>query len=86
MRMYYHSFDAAAGKFKIGMATSKDGFNWVKGGPVFEGGRPGDFDAAGAAACQVVRVCCGRTLTCSTDGYTACHWTCFADCIGVSSR
>ncbi|WIA38670.1 hypothetical protein OEZ86_001976 [Tetradesmus obliquus] len=56
MRMYYHSFDAAAGKFKVGLATSKDGFQWSKAGPVFEGGAAaGDFDAAGAAACQVVR-------------------------------
>jgi hypothetical protein len=54
MRMYYHSYDAAAGKFKVGIATSKDGFAWSKGGPVFEGGSAGDFDAAGAAACQVV--------------------------------
>jgi hypothetical protein len=54
MRMYYHSYDAAAGKFKVGMATSKDGFQWSKAGPVFEGGSAGDFDAAGAAACQVV--------------------------------
>eukprot|EP00878_Enallax_costatus_P028473 GHUV01030757.1.p1 GENE.GHUV01030757.1~~GHUV01030757.1.p1 ORF type:complete len:257 (+),score=73.00 GHUV01030757.1:298-1068(+) len=55
MRMYYHSFDAAAGKFKIGIALSKDGFNWRKGGVIFEGGKAGEFDAGGAAACQVVR-------------------------------
>jgi hypothetical protein len=55
MRMYYHSFDVAAGKFKVGMATSKDGFNWKKEGVVFEGGSSqADFDAGGAAACHVV--------------------------------
>lgn len=57
MRMYYHSFDAAARKFKIGMATSRDGFAWKKEGVVFEGGpagQPDAFDAAGAAACHVV--------------------------------
>jgi len=54
MRMYYHSFDASAGRFKVGLAVSRDGFNWTKQGPVFEGGPAGAFDAAGAAACQVV--------------------------------
>jgi hypothetical protein len=55
MRLYYHSFDAAAGKFKVGMASSRDGFSWKKEGVVFEGGSSkGDFDAAGAAACHVV--------------------------------
>jgi hypothetical protein len=53
--MYYHSFDTAAGKFKVGMASSKDGFNWKKEGVVFEGGSSqADFDAGGAAACHVV--------------------------------
>ncbi|KAF8059183.1 NDK1 [Scenedesmus sp. PABB004] len=55
MRMYYHSFDAAAGKFKVGLATSCDGFTWAKQGPVFEGGPAGAYDGGGAAACQVVR-------------------------------
>jgi hypothetical protein len=53
--MYYHSFHTAAGKFKVGMASSKDGFNWKKEGVVFEGGSSqADFDAGGAAACHVV--------------------------------
>lgn len=57
MRMFYHSFDAADGKFKVGMASSRDGFNWAKEGVKFQGGSsPQDFDAAGAAACQVVSV------------------------------
>lgn len=57
MRMYYHSFDVSAGRFKVGMASSKDGFNWQKEGVVFEGGSSAsDFDAAGAAACHVVSV------------------------------
>lgn len=55
MRMYYHSFDAAAGKFKVGLATSRDGFTWKKEGVVFEGSsNKQDFDGAGAAACFVV--------------------------------
>lgn len=55
MRMYYHSFDVAAGKFKVGVASSRDGFQWQKDGVVFEGGSsPADFDAGGAAACHVV--------------------------------
>lgn len=55
MRMYYHSYDAAAGRFRVGLAASKDGFSWQKQGPVFDGGSSsGDFDAAGAAACHVV--------------------------------
>jgi hypothetical protein len=36
MRMYYHSFDAARGKFVVGLATSADGFKWTKQGPIFE--------------------------------------------------
>ena len=35
-------------------ALSKDGFNWRKGRVTFEGGKAGEFDAGGAAACQVV--------------------------------
>ena len=57
MRMYYHSYDASRDKFIIGLATSPDGFNWTKQGPVFEGGRPEseDFDARGVASrCVVV--------------------------------
>eukprot|EP00879_Flechtneria_rotunda_P022777 GHRR01024054.1.p1 GENE.GHRR01024054.1~~GHRR01024054.1.p1 ORF type:complete len:357 (+),score=108.66 GHRR01024054.1:488-1558(+) len=55
MRLYYHSYDSSARKFKIGIANGKDGFNWRKGGPVFSGGQAGDFDEAGAAACHVVQ-------------------------------
>jgi hypothetical protein len=55
MRMYYHSYDAAQGKYVIGWASSPDGFRWTKEGVMFTGGSaPGDFDAKGAAACQVV--------------------------------
>eukprot|EP00887_Chlorella_sp_A99_P007636 scaffold20.g7636.t1 len=56
MRMYYHSYDAARRKYVVGMATSPDGFQWQKLGPVFEGGsQPGDFDERGAASRCVVR-------------------------------
>ena len=56
MRMYYHSYDAAAARWTIGMATSEDGFRWVRAGPVFAGGGDGAaFDARGAAARHVVR-------------------------------
>ena len=55
MRMYYHSFDAARRKWVVGIATSKDGFDWTKRGPVFEGGQGSDFDAHGAAAHNVVK-------------------------------
>jgi hypothetical protein len=57
MRMYYTSFDAARGRFAVGLATSKDGLRWQRfspGAPVFEGtGQP--WDSAGAASVQVVR-------------------------------
>lgn len=55
MRMYYHAFDAAKRKWVVGAASSRDGFNWKKQGPVFEGGEASDFDALGAAAHCVVR-------------------------------
>ena len=55
-RMYYHSFCAAAGKWTVGLATSRDGISWRKQGPVFSGGPDGSaFDGRGAAACHVVR-------------------------------
>lgn len=56
MRMYYHSYDRSAGRFRVGLATSPDGFRWTKQGPIFEGGSdPADFDARGAASRCVVR-------------------------------
>eukprot|EP00873_Tetraselmis_striata_P025374 jgi/Tetstr1/445638/TSEL_003443.t1 len=54
MRMYYHSYDAAADCYKVGLAVSTNGFRWEKKGVIFEGGQ-GDFDARGAAARHVVR-------------------------------
>ncbi len=36
MRMYYHSYDRSAGRFRVGLATSPDGFRWTKQGPIFE--------------------------------------------------
>lgn len=56
MRMYYHSYDAAAARWTVGLATSEDGFRWARAGPVFAGGGDGAaFDARGAAARHVVR-------------------------------
>ncbi|PSC71076.1 transcriptional regulator [Micractinium conductrix] len=57
MRMYYHSFDRQQQRFRVGVATSPDGFKWTKRGkPIFEGGSaPDDFDCRGAAARCVVR-------------------------------
>lgn len=69
MRMYYHSYDATAGKFKVGIAQSKDGFNWKKGRVIFEGGQPGDFDSGGAAACQVVSEVLGCNRCNAQTGY-----------------
>lgn len=37
MRMYYHSYDVRAQRFRVGLATSADGFNWTRQGVVFEG-------------------------------------------------
>jgi hypothetical protein len=72
--MYYHSYDVSAGRFKVGMASSKDGFNWQKEGVVFEGGSSaGDFDAAGAAACHVVSVPGSKNNLHSSDNtYRSC--------------
>lgn len=55
MRLYYHSFDASQDRFRIGVATSEDGFRWEKKGPVLDGGPEGAFDAAGVAAPCVVK-------------------------------
>lgn len=54
LRMYYHTFDAKKGKFVVGLARSRDGMQWKKMGPVFEGGDGSSFDARGAACPQVV--------------------------------
>jgi predicted GH43/DUF377 family glycosyl hydrolase len=54
MRMYYHSFDKRRNRYVVGLATSTDGFKWVKRGPVFSGSEEG-FDSMGAAARCVVR-------------------------------
>ena len=56
MRMYYHSYDAAQLRYRVGLATSPDGFTWKKEGPVFSGssGEASAHDARGAASCHVV--------------------------------
>lgn len=55
MRLFYHSYDARERQYRVGLATSPDGFKWQKQGPVFSGGRPGEFDSRGAGARCVVR-------------------------------
>jgi len=59
MRMFYHSWDQAKGRFVVGVAKSPDGFTWTKHGVVFDtvsaGAQPGDHDALGSAARHVVR-------------------------------
>jgi hypothetical protein len=55
MRMYYHTFNSTAKQWVVGVATSKDGFNWRKQGPVFSGSETADFDVNGAAAHHVVK-------------------------------
>jgi len=55
MRMYYHTFDATVKRWVVGVATSKDGFNWRKQGPVFSGSESADFDVNGVAAHHVVK-------------------------------
>jgi hypothetical protein len=65
IRMWYHSYDAAAGRYRVGLATSRDGFAWQKQGPVFGGGSSeGDHDARGAAACHVVSAAAGVDAGC----------------------
>ena len=55
-RMYYASFDAAAQRWAVGTAASRDGFVWRKEGRIFSGGAGGSgFDGRGAAACHVTR-------------------------------
>ncbi|VVA92376.1 unnamed protein product [Arabis nemorensis] len=46
LRMYYHSFDANAGEFCIGMARSREGIKWVKLGKII-GGRKSEKDGSG---------------------------------------
>ncbi|GMH36376.1 hypothetical protein BSKO_04244 [Bryopsis sp. KO-2023] len=50
LRMYYHSFDKNKGRYVIGLAKSKDGFEWKKSGPVLSGGEDSEFDGKGVAS------------------------------------
>lgn len=34
--MYYHSYDQSSQRWRVGLATSPDGFRWTKQGPIFE--------------------------------------------------
>lgn len=57
-RMYYHSYNALARKYCVGLAVARDGLmNWKKRGVVFQGGNsPNDFDARGASRRHVVKL------------------------------
>jgi len=50
MRMYYTSFDAARGRFAVGLATSKDGLKWDRRGDAGGGGGGGGSDSGGGSA------------------------------------
>ena len=55
LRMYYHSYDQTEQKFKIGLATSKNGIDWEKQGVVLTGTNAKDFDSRGCTSQCVVR-------------------------------
>lgn len=54
LRMYYHSFDTNLEKYLIGLARSKNGFDWKKMDPLLLGGSGSGFDSKGVAAQCVV--------------------------------
>jgi hypothetical protein len=58
IRLYYTSIDPSTGVRSIGLARTKDGFNYTKhaGGAVFGPGPTGAFDDAGVASPCVVRL------------------------------
>ena len=58
IRVYYTSIDAKTGARSIGLARTKDGFQYAKhaGGAIFGPGPPGAFDDAGVASPCVVRL------------------------------
>mmetsp|Transcript_1847 Transcript_1847/g.5898 ORF Transcript_1847/g.5898 Transcript_1847/m.5898 type:complete len:453 (+) Transcript_1847:1750-3108(+) len=58
IRLYYTSIDPSTGVRSIGLARTKDGFNYTKhaGGAVFGPGPAGAFDDAGVASPCVVRL------------------------------
>eukprot|EP00892_Ulva_mutabilis_P004235 jgi/Ulvmu1/2183/UM013_0028.1 len=71
MRLWYHSYDAQQQRFRVGLATSEDGFKWDKQGPVFEGGPEGAFDGAGVGARCVVRDLDSRQYFMFYEGFSA---------------
>ncbi|MDX2143422.1 MAG: hypothetical protein SFV19_08710 [Rhodospirillaceae bacterium] len=54
-RMYYHTLSAAEGFMACG-AVSADGLKWEKIGPVLKKGPEGNFDDAGVASRQVIKL------------------------------
>ena len=58
-RMYYHTFDARAARYRVCLAIARDGLmNWKKQGVVFQGAADGGdgFDALGASRRHVVKL------------------------------
>eukprot|EP00638_Chattonella_subsalsa_P005044 CAMPEP_0117762196 /NCGR_PEP_ID=MMETSP0947-20121206/17781_1 /TAXON_ID=44440 /ORGANISM="Chattonella subsalsa, Strain CCMP2191" /LENGTH=431 /DNA_ID=CAMNT_0005583431 /DNA_START=50 /DNA_END=1345 /DNA_ORIENTATION=- len=55
-RLYYHSLDPTTKKNTVGLAISRDGFQFQKRGPVFSGGDQGSFDEFGASRRHVIFV------------------------------
>jgi hypothetical protein len=74
-RMYYHTYDPRTKKFVVGLAVARDGLlNWVKLGPVFDGGADkADFDCNGVTRRHVARLKDGQYRMwyegISADGY-----------------
>lgn len=54
-RMYYHSIDARQ-VYTLGWASSDDGLNWTKRGPIMGAGPKGRFDDRGVATRHIVRL------------------------------
>ena len=52
--MYYHTLDPAKG-FLVGLASSPDGLNWEKRGPILGPGEPGSFDERGISCRHVIK-------------------------------
>lgn len=52
--MYYHTLDLASG-FTVGLASSPDGLDWEKRGPILGPGAAGSFDERGISCRHVIR-------------------------------
>jgi hypothetical protein len=78
LRLYYHSFDGATGKWTVGVARSADGLKWARWGGgggasdrgIFSGGGHA-HDACGAAARHVVRDAASGVWVMAYEGVAA---------------